>query len=387
MGTQLGSLARRAVLPAGLAIGAAVKTTVDFEKGMRNVNSIAQLSESQFQSLNKSVLELAGPTAQSPKVLTEGLYDLVSSGFDADESMQILEKSARAATAGLTTTEVSTKAVAAVLNAYRLPAKQAGDISDVLFRTVDRGVITFEELSTNIGDVLPFASSLGVDLRQVGASVATMTKAGISAPETMTRIKNVMVAMLKPSEGLKAAFGELGVSSGEALIKQEGFQGALEALIGTTDGSKESVAALFPNIRALGGALALTGNNAKAAGEDLQGMSQAGGATSRALSQQSKSLAFQWQRLRAQAEVLGIQFGSKLIPLFSDLVGILSDPKLTASEKIGKIFSTLGQKVTKAIPEITKAGIKAGAALFSGFAQGWRDMNILGKLLTAGVLI
>jgi TP901 family phage tail tape measure protein len=393
--SRVGAQATRAakgVALAGAAAGAAsVKLAVDFDKGMRNVNSIAQLNEKQFQSLEKRVLRLAGPTAQAPKTLAAGLYDLVSSGFDANESMFILEKSAYAATAGLTTTEISTKAVAAVLNAYRMPAKNAGKVSDVLFRTVDRGVISFEELASTVGDVLPFASSLDVSLREVGAATATMTKAGINAPETMTRIKNVMVTLLKPGEGLRKAIKELGVESGEALIKQKGFQGSLEALIGTTDGSKKAVAKLFPNIRALGGALALTGGNSKAAAADLKGMQEASGATSRALSQQSKSVALQWQRLKAQASVLGIQFGSKLLPEISALVKILSNPKLDAEEKFERITDAVidlaSRGFEKAVDVAAEAGPKIASAVAGGFVRAWSEMNPFAKLLTAAAII
>lgn len=307
------SISRYVTLPvvgAGVIVG---KLAVDFDKGMRNVNSIAQLPESSFKRLSQSVLDLAGPTAQAPKTLAAGLYDLVSSGFNSSESLAILGKSARAATAGLTTTEVSTTAVAAVLNAYHLPAKKAGEVSDLLFRTVDRGVITFEQLASTIGDVLPFAASLGVDLGQVGASISTMTKAGINPAETMTRIKNIMVALLKPSESLQDALKQVGAESGEALIKQRGLQGGLEAVIGTTDGTKSAVAELFPNIRGLGGVLALTGANARGAGEDLAGMRDASGATARALSQQSQSISYQWQQLKADASALAIEIAPNLL--------------------------------------------------------------------------
>jgi hypothetical protein len=131
----------------GFAVASATRQTVDFDRAMRNVNSIAQLSERELASLSERVLDLAGKTAQAPQTLAEGLYDLVSSGFDADESMVVLRASARAATAGLTDTATSAKIVAGVLNAYRRPAEDAGEVSDILFRTVDRGVISFEELS------------------------------------------------------------------------------------------------------------------------------------------------------------------------------------------------------------------------------------------------
>jgi TP901 family phage tail tape measure protein len=108
----------------GVGLGVSVKMATDFEASMRNVNSIAKLSEGQFKALGDDVLALAGPTAQAPKTLADGLYELVSSGFSAKQSMKILESSAVAATAGLTDTGTATEAVAAILNAYSLPASK-----------------------------------------------------------------------------------------------------------------------------------------------------------------------------------------------------------------------------------------------------------------------
>lgn len=386
----------------GLAVGgvtvAAGKLAIDFDKSMRNVNSIAQLPERRLQKLEKRVLGLAGKTAQAPKTLADGLYDLVSSGFDANQSMVILNKSAKAATAGLTDTATSTKAVAAVLNAYHLKAKDAGKVSDTLFETVNRGVITFEELASTVGDVLPFASSLGVNLDQVGASISTMTKAGISAPETMTRIKNVMVSLLKPGEGLKKALHDVGAESGEALVKQKGFQGALEDLIGTTDGSKKAVAKLFPNIRALGGALALTGDNAKGADTDLKAFGDTSGATDKALKQQAKSTAYQWNRLKAQVEALAISYGQKLLPRINDVIGLLSNPHITIDEKFRRLrgmllkdFDRLAPKITAAIDRVTPAIIAAVASsapkAAEHFAKAFVNAGVWSKLIIGGVLL
>jgi TP901 family phage tail tape measure protein len=325
----IGSTVRFAAATAGIAgLGIAVSkvasATIDFDKGMRNVNSIAQLSEGRLKQLDKQVLSLAGKTAQAPKTLAEGLYDLVSSGFSANQSVKILASSAKAATAGLTSTAVSTKAVAAVLNAYHRPAKDAAQISDDLFQTVNRGVISFEELATTIGDVLPFASSLGIGLKPVGAAISTMTKEGLSGAEATTRLKNTMVALLKPSDGMSAALKKLGYDSGESLIKAKGFQGSLEALIGTTDGTKAQIAQLFPNIRALGGALALTGANTKSAEKDLRNFKDTGGATDKALSQQSKSISYQWNQTKAVFAALAITLGTNLLPTVNSVLHSVS---------------------------------------------------------------
>jgi TP901 family phage tail tape measure protein len=394
---------RGAVVGLG-AVGAVVGTkvargTIEFDKGMRNVNSIAQLSEKRLDALTKRVLALAGPTAQAPGTLAEGLYDLVSSGFNASESIKILRASARAATAGLTDTATSTASVAAVLNAYRLPASAAKKVSDLLFRTVDRGVISFEELAQNLGDTLPMAASLGVGLEQVGASVATMTKQGIGAPETMTRIRAVMASLVKPGRALSKTLKEQGFESGAALIKAKGFQGALDLLAKTTGGSQAEMAKLFPNIRALSGALALTGRNSKVAGEDLAGMRDAGGATSKALSQQSKSISFQWNRLKATASAVGISFGRRLVPAASRVLDVMNDIARGRGKVAGALKSfasglrggppkargastprglrqaqTTGGEPTKQLSGIQKAGL-AVRGVFQGVI-GWAQANL-----------
>lgn len=395
------------VVAAGTAFAAAAssKAAIDFEKSMRNVNSLAQLPEPQFKKLSDSVRELAGPTAQAPNALAEGMYDLVSSGFDAQESLTIVKQAAYAATAGLTDAKTSTKAVAAVLNAYRMPATKAKKVSDELFNTVNYGVLTFEELAQHIGDTLPFASSLGVKLAEVGASTATMTKQGLSAPETMTRIRNVMQTLIKPGEDLTKQFEALGMT-GEEMIDKFGFQGTLDRLIGSlgvskkalddlpsgnlqkladdTSAAKQEVATLFPNIRALGGVLALTGGNAKEAGKDLDRMKNSTGATSRVFKEQSKSIAIQWQKAKAELADTAIVVGSKLLPVFAFLITALKD----VVDGIVSLGGWLGDFNNPASAAITTVlGLAGAMKLVAIVAKSALITSLVGSVTALGGMI
>lgn len=420
---------------AGAATLASAKFAMDFERNMRNVNSIAQLSEGDFADLNQKVLDMAGPTAQAPKVLADGLYDIVSSGFKAKAALKILRAGAVAATAGLTDTATATRAVTAVLNAYHRPAADAKAVSNDLFQTVNLGVLNFQELSSTIGDVLPFAAQLGVGLKGVGAATTTMTKAGINAPETMTRIKNVMVALFKPSEALKKAYEELGVAGGQELIKKmgggvTGFQHSLEAIVNTTLKTKDlqkaykdlgvkgfdelkrkmgggaqanaalaeqlaasgsAVAQLFPNIRALGGALALTGSNTAGAEKDLKGFKDTTGATAKVFKEQSKSMAIQLEHLKTAAEVMAIRFGMTVLPALNkfahEITHILSDKNLTGGEKFSKIGELIGKALGDAAPYIAKAAGMVALVAVRSFFSAWRSSPLWFKLLTAGFII
>lgn len=370
------------VMAGGVAVVgiASTKAAIDFDKNMRNVNSIAQLPEKTLARLSERVRDLGGETAQSPQTLAQGLYDLVSSGFDAKESMEILSKSATAATAGLTDTATSTKAVAAVLNAYRLPAKKAGDVSDVLFRTVDRGVISFETLASSIGMALPASAALGVNVNSLGAAIATLTKQGQSGQNAVVNINAAMTALFKPTADMQAALKDLGYNSAEALVEAKGFQGGLQALIDTTDGTTASVGKLFNNVRAQRAVFGLTGKNAKGAAQDLRGLEDAAGATDRALSQQSKSVAYMWNRLKAQAEDLAIGIGNELIPAIKDVLDVISDPKLTLDEKVDAILGKALDTIKDKGPAFVEAGGKVMVAMGKGMVSAFVDANPLGKL-------
>jgi len=365
----------------GIGVAAGVMS-LDFDRSMRNVNSIAQLPEKQFNALKQQVLDLAGPTAQAPKTLAEGLYDLVSSGFDAAESIVVLRKSALAASAGLTTTEVSTKAVAASLNAYHLPAQRAGWVSDTLFETVNRGVLTFDDLASTIGDTLPFAAQMHVGLNEVGAALATMTKQGLSSAEAVTRTKNTLVTLIKPGKDLSKALDTLGMS-GEELVKKEGFQGALEKIVGTTKGNKDEIAALFPNIRALGGVLSLVGQNAKFANEDLAAFKDTTGATSKVLHEQEKSFGFQLQRGWAKLQVVLIEIGDQLLPV---VVPMLLDLAGAARSAVDW-FASLPEPVQRTLAGLTGLAALAGPMLLfaSAVLKAATNLGILKATEAGGV--
>lgn len=340
---------------AAVAVSKGTQAFIGFDKQMRNVNSIARLSEKRFQAVQKRVLALAGPTAQAPETLAKGLYQLVSSGFDANESLVILRKSAIAATAGMTDTGTAAGAVAAVINAYGLEAKDAGHVSDVLFKTVERGVLSFEELAQQIGTVLPSARALGVPFEQVAAAMATLTKQGFPAAEAATAVTASVRQLSAPSEALKKTFQELGVQTGEELVKKYGsFQAALEAVRNTTDGSSTAFRRLFTEQRAAQGGLALTGDSARKAAGDVKVIGDraaVAGAAQKAFREQSKSLSVQLDKLKAQFDVLAVQIGTVLVPVLRVVVGVLIE------------WDKILLKLPKLWIAVATAAVEAGAAI------------------------
>ena len=161
----LGTIAAT-IVAAGLI--SSVRAAAQFEVAMRNVSTISDSVRENFAASGQAVIDLSKKLPQSAKTLAEGLYEIASSGFQGAAGMEVLDKAARAASAGLTTTNVAAKGITAVLNAYGRSASDAGDVSDTLFQTVNLGVVTFEELSGQIGDFVGTAAQLGVPIADAG---------------------------------------------------------------------------------------------------------------------------------------------------------------------------------------------------------------------------
>jgi TP901 family phage tail tape measure protein len=316
----------------GLAAGLALSATsaISFEREMRNVTTLTGQAGRDLESLSRQTLAMAKDPfiSQGPVELAKGLYDVASSGFQGAQGLMILRTAAEAASAGLTTTAVSGKAITSVLNAYGRSAVDASDVSDVLFQTVNLGVITFEELASQIGDVVGAAAAAGVPIEDVGAAIAAMTLSGVSAAESTTSLNQVLQALIKPSDAMAATLRNLGFESGAAAIEELKLSGVMEELRNATGGQLTAMQLLFPEIRGLRGALALTaaaGENYRKTTAGIAVEEARAGATRKALAEQAKGVGFQLDQMRNRATVAAIAVGTLLLPAIQSLLRGLQD--------------------------------------------------------------
>ncbi|HUU55609.1 MAG TPA: phage tail tape measure protein [Armatimonadota bacterium] len=362
----------RAVGVAFTAGGAAVaaslfgmgRAAATFEEPMRNVDSILKLSTAGFASMSGAVVELSTRLPQSAATLAAGLYDIASSGFEGADALTVLEASAKAASAGVSDTATAAKAIAGALNAYGMSAGSAGHVSDVLFKTVDRGVISFSELAGGIGEVLASAAAVGVPLEEVGAAIATMTKAGIPAAQTMTSLNRIMVTFLNPPKELAEALAKVTDESALQIIQTKGLAGAVEILNEVTGNSPELLAAIGLEQRSLKAAMSLTREEGAPYRQELALQAKAAGATQAALERQAEGFNYQFGLMKNQMSAAAIGIGQHLLPALRPLVDL-----------VGRIAKGVAAWV-KEHPSLTR-GLALSAAAVAGL------MLALGPLLIA----
>lgn len=371
---------------AGLAgLGVMAGQAIQFEQSMANVNSIAGLTEQQLGTLSDTVISLAADMGKAPTELAAALYEVNSSGFEAADAMTILEAASVAAGAGMTSVDTAARATTAVLNAYGMGAEEAGNVTDVLFKTVENGVITFEELANNMGTVLPVASQLNVSLDELGAAYSALTLQGIRATQAETMIAAVMRSALNPTEAMTEAVERYGYASAEAMIQAEGLSGFLEFLEDTTGGSSEAMMDLMGTTEGMTGALALLANGVEgfnAGVLDMQSAMQDGKTTLEVFETQTDTTAFALQKLHAQITAGMIGMGDALTPAIrgmadglswlGDEFNGLSAPAQNAIAVFGAVASTaslLGGSLLVVIPKIVEfrnalALLRASGSIF-----------------------
>ena len=335
------------VIAAGL--GKAVMSAAEFETQMRNVDSILKMTEAQLHATSAEVIALSTRLPQSAATLAAGLYDIASSGFEGADGLKVLEASAKAASAGMSDTATAARAIAGAINAYGMTAEDSAHISDVLFKTVDRGVITFSELSNGIGEVLASAAAVGVSLEEVGAAIATMTKAGIGSDMAMTALNRIMVTFLNPPKLLAEALAKVTKETALQIIQTKGLAGAVEILNKVSGNSPELLAAMGLEQRSLRAAMSLTRQEGAIYRAELERQGDAAGATQAALERQAKAFAYQWGLMKNQISAAAIGIGQELIPALRPLV-----------EETGKAAKAVAAWV-KENPELTRSLVEVAA--------------------------
>lgn len=285
----LGNLAKIGFTAVAAGMTAAIYQANEYQKEFANVSTLTDQNTKALQDMSIGLLSISSELG-STRELTKSMYDAISAGAKpGKEALDTVTAFAKFAKAALADNAASVKLLSATVNAYGRENIESERAADIFFTTIKQGVITGEELSATIGQSIPLFASMNIPVEQLAAGMAAMTKQGVGASEATTQLNAIVNAFLKPSEALAEQLEKVGYQSGQTFIETEGLTGALELLQNATENEGVEVAELLPNIRALRGVLALSGEGAKNYAMTLDEMADATGAVDTAFQKQEKT--------------------------------------------------------------------------------------------------
>ena len=406
LGTQL---TKSLTLPFAAATTAIFKFGKDFEKELSKVVGLVGIAQDQVNDWGNDILDLAPEVGRMPRELAEALFFVTSAGIKGAEAMDVLEMSAKAATAGLGETSVIADLVTSAMNAYGVENLSASRATDILVAAVREGKAEASELSASMGQVLPIASEMGVSFDQVGAAIAGMTRTGTKATEASTQLKAILSGLIKPAEQAEKQLEAMGTSSAEMRkkIREEGLIAALSDLREMTNKyGEEAMARVFPNIRALMGVLDLMGSNAEDNIKIFDSLKESTGMLDSAFESASNTLDFRWNKALSQIQATAIKFfdvvKSAMIPVlerFTDVLGFVTDKLSNLSLKqqqailgFGALVAAVGPLIAGLGIAITALGgiIMAVSSIVSGFGTALTVVGapaLIGIAAAVGVVI
>lgn len=354
----------------------AVSAASRFDEEMRNINSIAHLSEEVFASLGERVLEFGSNTRAGATGAAEALYSIYSAGLtNLEDAFSLMEVSVRTAEAGLADLTVTTETLTAILLTYGDTSEDAAwRASNALTAMVQIGVGSMQDFAGAIPTFLGAARSLGISVEDVFATEAFLTQRGMNAARAGTSLNAILTDLITPTDELTAVFQQLGVSSGQDLIAQfGGLYGALEAIFSVVGTAPEDIAGVFDNERSRRG-INLLVTAMEAYGISVRDFYEMVGedTTMTAWGEQMQSFAAQWDLLKSALQGAAITIGQQIIPVITPLVTGLTG---------------VLQRVVQSNPALVQFGVILGMVATAAFPLTWLFTSLVSPFgIFAGLL-
>ena len=338
----------------------------DFEDAWANVTTMLTISQEATADLKTELLHLS-PILGSTTDLAKGMYQVLSASIEPAKAIKFLGEAAKSAAAGATDTFTAVDALTTVINAYGLATEEATRISDIMFQTVKMGKLTYEGMAGALGTVVPIAAKVGIKFESIGAAMATLTKQGIDVRTATVSLRQVLVGVLKPTSEAEAMAKKLGIEFNSAALKSKGLVKFLLEIKEKTMGDAEAMTALFGNVRALIGVMALAGSQM---GEFIlaeEQMAAAAGSTEEAFKKRMASVSFWMKTYKNMFDKMRIAIwkgftdpmkkGIKSSEDFEKKIGSLTKKLIKAGIDIGKSIQGIIQTI-KGLKDIIISTIK-----------------------------
>jgi TP901 family phage tail tape measure protein len=351
---SIGSFGVKTIVGLTAATAGSIREFVVFNTTMARAWTMMSVGKEEFEGLRRQIVGLSTELGVAKDALASGLYQALSAGVPKDNVVEFLRTAAKVAVADGSTIETAVDGITTVLNSYQVPAAEAEKITDKLFKTVANGKTTFSQLAASISQAAPVAASMGVDLDQLLAGVASLTKNGVPTATAMVLIRN---SLLTVNEQL-----------GDGWAKTQSFQEALEGIAKQANYSQQALTEMFGR-ETVAGVAALTGANFGKAAADLQAMQDSagslGGAFAKVDSQISHWSKF-WQNIRALISDVGQAVDAQLKPAL-DYVSTRLDA-FRQGEGFKTLIADLGTMIGGLVDNLI-AGLGTAAAFFKNLRE------------------
>lgn len=335
-------------------LGASVKLASDYTDAVAKVGTVADLQSVPLEKLRDDMLQLSTETGRGAGEIADATYQAISASVDTADAVSFVGTSVGLAKAGFLETADAVDVLTTIINAYGLEASDAGRLSDILIQTQNDGKTTVNELSQSMGQVIPLASAYGVNIENLAASYAQLTKNGVATAQAGTYLKSMLNELgdsgSDVGEILKSKTGK---SFGQLMNDGMSLGDVLGILNDSVNGDSEALAGLWSSSEAGTGALSILSSGVGAFNDELGNMQDSTGNVADALETLSTPSAKAQESLNAVKNA-GIELGSAALEAIAPLLEQLAETVKSLTERFSNL-SPATQTVIVAVMAILAA--------------------------------
>ncbi len=327
----------------GAAVVGAIKKSIDamkeFEQSFTNVLTL--MSEAERKKfggfLRQGSIDLMKNYGFAVQDVNKALFDSISAGVKAGDSIKFMNEAAKLAKGGVTSLSIAVDGMTSIMNAYRLEAKDAEKVSAAFFTAQKYGKTTVEELASTIGRVAPIAANAKISYQELLSALALLTSQGISTDEATTALNSTINALTNASPQAAKALEEMGIQSGVTAIRENGLGKTLLQVAKAAETNADKLGEMIPERRALLAVSALGEEALKEYDKVLKEVNEdygEGSSLAQAYRLQAETLSNSMERIKGKAKAAKIALGEFLAPLVKGLANLIAPLEKTSEALI-----------------------------------------------------
>ena len=359
-------------VPLAGAVAVVTKSALDFDQAMAGVRAAVSettvLSETDYNKIKSSVLDMSKTSVKSSTDIAGGLYELVSAGYDVNDAIAMMPQVLDFATASMQDTGTAAQFSARMYAAWNNTGITLGQIMDTTSIAVQKSNAHWSDFSHNMEMSTQFAKQAGLSYQELSAVIATLSDKGAVLGRLGFSISNMMQKIYAPTDKAKNTLKELDMSFYDNNHNMKNFGSIMTELSTKIKGYNEESQARIANeifgIQADRAALPFLDDLAKSYDEMNNKMQNATGTTQRMAEAIKQSPWGMYQiavnGLNAQMITLGnitLPIVTKLISAITNAIAFSIGVWNALSPSIQNIIKGIGMFVIVAGPTLVILGL------------------------------
>lgn len=364
-GVQAGLMANYAVMNGArnTATGG-VRFAADLDEGLRNLQAITVVTDENLASLKEEILDVSEATKFFATDIADAAVTLGQAGFSTKEIEDSIRAVALLATATGTDLAKSVDLTTSILGVFNMESAQMTNVADTLTAAVNNSKLNIDKLALGMQYAGNTASQSGVSFEELTASLGAMANAGIRSGSTLgTGMRQILIALQKPSGKFKESLDRLGLSMADVDLRANGLYGVMQNL--KEGGFTAGDAIRSFEVRAAAAFNALSGNLDEVVKLERAFLNSS--AAMEANETQMRALSNQWRRFQANLQAVVSTGLEPLVYATRDGLKALADMLQTWRE-----YPTTLRAVITGFTSLAAGMIAARTA--------WLAMNVIGMI-------